>query len=47
MAEPARQVQVTPDHYDFEKYDDRERWMSYWHQIRAVLSVRPKAGLPF
>jgi hypothetical protein len=40
-----RQVQVSPDHYDFEKYDDRERWMSYWHQIRAVLSVRPKTVL--
>jgi 2-polyprenyl-3-methyl-5-hydroxy-6-metoxy-1,4-benzoquinol methylase len=40
-----RQVQVEPDHYDFERYDDRERWMSYWHQIRAVLSVRPKTVL--
>ena len=40
-----RQVQVTPDHYDFERYDDAERWMSYWHQLRAVLSVRPKTVL--
>ena len=45
MTEPARQVQVTPDHYDFERYDDRERWMSYWHQIRVVLAVRPKTVL--
>jgi 2-polyprenyl-3-methyl-5-hydroxy-6-metoxy-1,4-benzoquinol methylase len=44
-AGPERQVQVAPDHYDFERYDDRERWMSYWHQIRAVLSVRPKSVL--
>ena len=36
-----REVQVTPEHYDFERYDDAERWMSYWHQLRAVLSVRP------
>jgi len=46
MAEPhTRAVQVEPEHYDFERYDDRERWMSYWHQIRAVLSVRPKTVL--
>ena len=32
-----RQVQVAPEHYDFERYDDPERWMSYWHQLRAVL----------
>lgn len=41
----SRQVQVSAEHYDFEKYDDRERWMSYWHQIRAVLAVRPKRVL--
>jgi len=40
-----RQVQVAPEHYDFERYDDPERWMSYWHQLRAVLSVRPKSVL--
>jgi 2-polyprenyl-3-methyl-5-hydroxy-6-metoxy-1,4-benzoquinol methylase len=45
VTEPERQVQVTPDHYDFERYDDRERWMSYWHQIRVVLAVRPKTVL--
>ena len=42
---PAREVQVRPEHYDFERYDDRERWMSYWHQIRVVLAVRPKTVL--
>jgi 2-polyprenyl-3-methyl-5-hydroxy-6-metoxy-1,4-benzoquinol methylase len=45
MSDSGRQVQVEPEHYDFERYDDRERWMSYWHQIRAVLSVRPKTVL--
>ncbi len=40
-----REVQVAPDHYDFERYDDAERWMSYWHQLRAVLAVRPKTVL--
>src|SRR5258706_3346722 len=40
-----RDVQVAPEHYDFERYDDRERWMSYWHQLRAVLAVRPKTVL--
>lgn len=40
-----RPVQVEPAHYDFERYDDRERWMSYWHQIRVVLAVRPRRVL--
>ena len=40
-----RGVQVGPGHYDFERYDDAERWMSYWHQIRAVLAVRPASVL--
>ena len=40
-----RHVQVAPEHYDFERYEDRERWMSYWHQIRAVLAVRPRTVL--
>lgn len=43
MAE--REVQVAPSHYDFERYDDRERWMSYWHQIRVVLAQRPATVL--
>jgi hypothetical protein len=44
MADAERAVQVAPEHYDFERYDDRERWMSYWHQIRAVLAVRPRTA---
>jgi Methyltransferase domain len=41
----SRAVQVEPAHYDFERYDDAERWMSYWHQLRAVLAVRPRTVL--
>jgi 2-polyprenyl-3-methyl-5-hydroxy-6-metoxy-1,4-benzoquinol methylase len=37
----ARSVQVAPGHYDFEKYDDLERWCSYWYQIRAALRLKP------
>jgi 2-polyprenyl-3-methyl-5-hydroxy-6-metoxy-1,4-benzoquinol methylase len=40
-----REVQVAPEHYDFERYDDAERWMSYWHQLRVVLAVRPRTVL--
>src|ERR1051325_2166498 len=40
-----RTVQVAPSHFDFERYDDAERWMSYWHQLRAVLAVRPRTVL--
>jgi SAM-dependent methyltransferase len=40
-----REVQVAPEHYDFERYDDSERWMSYWHQLRAVLAVKPRTVL--
>jgi 2-polyprenyl-3-methyl-5-hydroxy-6-metoxy-1,4-benzoquinol methylase len=40
-----RAVQVAPEHYDFERYDDAERWMSYWHQLRVVLAVRPRSVL--
>ena len=36
---------VAPGHYAFERYDDAERWMSYWHQLRVVLAVRPKTVL--
>ena len=45
LAAPDRSLQVAPEHYDFEAYDDRERWMSYWYQLRAVLSVRPRTVL--
>lgn len=38
-------VQVAPEHYDFERYDDLERWISYWYQIRATLRLRPRSVL--
>ncbi|HYU16703.1 MAG TPA: methyltransferase domain-containing protein [Candidatus Acidoferrum sp.] len=38
-------VQVAPEHYDFERYDDLERWISYWYQIRAVMRLRPRTVL--
>jgi 2-polyprenyl-3-methyl-5-hydroxy-6-metoxy-1,4-benzoquinol methylase len=40
-----REVQVAPEHYDFERYDDLERWCSYWYQIRAAMRLRPKRVL--
>src|SRR5688500_9215486 len=40
-----REVQVAPEHYDFEVYDDLERWTSYWYQIRTALRLRPKRVL--
>jgi hypothetical protein len=29
-------VQVSGEHYGFDRYESPERWMSYWHQLRAV-----------
>jgi 2-polyprenyl-3-methyl-5-hydroxy-6-metoxy-1,4-benzoquinol methylase len=39
---PVGDVQVKPAHYTFEKYDDLERWSSYWWQIRAALRLEPR-----
>lgn len=39
------QPQVSQEHYDAYSYDTRERWISYWHQIADVLSVRPRTCL--
>lgn len=38
-------VQVPPQHYDFDRYDDLERWGSYWYQIRAALRAGPQRVL--
>lgn len=38
-------VQVRPEHYRFERYDDLERWGSYWYQIRAALRTDPRRVL--
>ncbi|MBI4508167.1 MAG: methyltransferase domain-containing protein [Deltaproteobacteria bacterium] len=41
----AREVQVAPEHYDFETYDDLERWNSYWYQIRSAIRLKPETVL--
>jgi SAM-dependent methyltransferase len=38
-------VQVPPEHYSFESYDNKWRWMSYWYQIRTALAVSPRSVL--
>ncbi len=41
----AGEVQVKPEHYDFERYDDLARWCSYWYQIRSAMRLRPRSVL--
>ena len=38
-------VQVPPEHYRFERYDDLERWSSYWYQVRSALRLKPRTVL--
>jgi SAM-dependent methyltransferase len=33
--------QVEPDHYDNLEYDTKDRFISYWHQIKLVVDSRP------
>jgi 2-polyprenyl-3-methyl-5-hydroxy-6-metoxy-1,4-benzoquinol methylase len=40
-----RPVQVEPGHYAFERYDDLERWSSYWYQVRSALRLAPRRVL--
>jgi SAM-dependent methyltransferase len=35
------QPQVQSNHYSFERYFDESRWMSYWYQIKEIVS-RPE-----
>ncbi len=37
--------QVDPDHYFNESYDTKERFISYWHQINEIISLKPKEVL--
>jgi SAM-dependent methyltransferase len=34
--------QVTKEHYVTSSYDTKDRWISYWYQIRKVLECNPK-----
>jgi hypothetical protein len=38
-------IQVSPQHYAPVNYDTLERWTTYWHQARAVLSLQPASML--
>lgn len=45
MDKPADGVQVAEGFYDFDSYITRERWLSYWYQLRATLKYRPGSVL--
>jgi hypothetical protein len=34
-------IQVASSHYEWMAYVTRERWISYWHQIRLAAEIRP------
>ena len=39
------QIQVEPEHYAWNTYNEQWRWASYWHQIDEVLRVSPTTCL--
>ncbi len=41
----AAKPQVAQPYYDFLKYNDPERWSSYWHQLEETLSFKPQSVL--
>jgi len=41
---PTKFIKLIMRNY-FKKYDNRDRWMSYWQQIESVLSLEPKKVL--
>lgn len=36
------QPQVAKSHYTVSNYNNRETWMNFWHQVKAVLKLNPK-----
>ena len=38
-------AQVTEEHYNFNNYIELHRWVSYWHQLSAVLNTKAKSVL--
>ena len=36
---------ISKEKYGFSKYDHKNRWISYWHQIDEVLELKPQSVL--
>lgn len=39
------ELQVEKEHYDFENYVNKQRWMSYWYQVKEALASGCKSFL--
>lgn len=38
-------LQVDKEHYNFQLYVTKPRWISYWHQISSILACQPSSVL--
>ena len=38
-------AQVSKKHYDFQNYIELHRWVSYWHQLNAILRTKARTVL--